>query len=86
MSFVLGSCYDMWFLVYFLVKQSSMRERERERETERERERETERERERERERAGCFTLCCGLLCSVLLPHGALGWSMEFDCGIFWSY
>ena len=41
--------------------------------------------------RAGCFTLIvflllCGCLCSVSLPHGAVGWSAVCECGISWSY
>ena len=24
-------------------------------------------------------------LCSLLLPHGAVGWSVVCDCGISWS-
>ena len=35
-----------------------------------------------EEERDGCFTLCCGCLCGVSLPHGAMGWSAVCDCGI----
>ena len=39
----------------------------------------------------GCFTLIVfllllGCVCSVFLPHGAIGWSVVCDCGIFWSY
>ena len=39
-------------------------------------------------EGAGCFTLTCFLTscdsqCSVVLPHGAVGWSVVYDCGIF---
>ena len=45
------------------------------------------REREKERRRAGCFTLTvflmsCDSQCSVVLPHGALGWTAVCDCGI----
>ena len=31
---------------------------------------------------------CCAAscLCSVPRPHGNLGWSMAFGCGIAWSY
>ena len=25
-------------------------------------------------------------MCSVSLPHGAVGWSPVCDCGISWSY
>ena len=25
-------------------------------------------------------------ICSVAIPHGAVGWSVVCDCGIFWSY
>ena len=43
------------------------------------------------RERAGCFVFCIFVFlvsydCSVALPHGAIGLSAVFDCGIFWSY
>ena len=42
-------------------------------------------------ERAGCFTLIvslmsCGCLCSLSLPHGAVGWSAVCACGISWPY
>ena len=36
--------------------------------------------------RPGCFTLCCGGLCFVSPPLGAMGWSGVCDCGISWSY
>ena len=44
-----------------------------------------------EDERAGCFALVvflmpCSCKCSVALPHGALGWSVEYDCDISCSY
>ena len=42
-------------------------------------------------ERAGCFTLIvflmsCDCLCSLTLPHGAVGWSAVCECGISLSY
>ena len=33
-------------------------------------------------DRAGGFTLVGSSLCSVSLPHGAMGWSTLFDCFI----
>ena len=38
-----------------------------------------------EEERAGCFAIIvfllpCGCLCSVPLPHGAMGWSVVCEC------
>ena len=38
-------------------------------------------------ERAGCFNsivilMSCGCWCSVVLPHGTMGWSAVRDCGI----
>ena len=38
-------------------------------------------------ERAGCFAfivfwMSCDCICSVALPHGAVGWSAVCDCGI----
>ena len=38
-------------------------------------------------ERTDCFALIVSLVschchCSVTLPHGALGWSAVYDCGI----
>ena len=35
---------------------------------------------------AACFALIVLCLCSVSLPHGAVGWSAVSDCGISWSY
>ena len=40
-----------------------------------------------EEERVGCFALIvfpmpCYCLCSVVFPHGAVGWSEVSDCGI----
>ena len=32
------------------------------------------------------FLLLCGCWSSMSLPHGALGWTAEYDCGISWSY
>ena len=32
-----------------------------------------------------CCKLCCSCLCSVSLPHGAVGWSGVSEHGIFWS-
>ena len=44
-----------------------------------------------EEERAGCFAfnvlqMSCYSICSVTLPHGAVGWSALCDCGISLSY
>ena len=33
-----------------------------------------------------CLTDVLLLLCSVALPHGAVGWSAVFDCGISRPY
>ena len=38
------------------------------------------------RELFALHQLCCGCLCSVSLPHSAMGWSAVFDCAISWSY
>ena len=40
-----------------------------------------------EEDRAGCYTLImlCGVLCSVSLPHGAVGWSAVYEYDISWS-
>ena len=40
-----------------------------------------------EEERAGCFAfivvgMSCYGICSVALPHNAMGWSAVCDCGI----
>ena len=40
------------------------------------------------KESASCFTLnaflmVCDCLCSVALPHGAMGWTAICDCGNF---
>ena len=35
-----------------------------------------------EEKRAGCVVA----VCSLSLPHGAVGWSAVCDCGISWSY
>ena len=40
-----------------------------------------------EEERAGCFAfivfwMSCYCKCPVALPHGAVGWSAVYDCGI----
>ena len=33
------------------------------------------------------FLLSCLCLCDLMhLPHGAMGWSVICECGIFWSY
>ena len=37
--------------------------------------------------KAGCFAIFvlqmyCYYICSVALPHGALGWSAVYNCGI----
>ena len=36
----------------------------------------------RKRMLVALLQLCCGCLCFVPFPHGALGWSVVFDCGI----
>ena len=33
-----------------------------------------------------CHVDVMWLFLSCVLPHGALGWSSVFDCGILWSY
>ena len=38
----------------------------------------------RKKELVASLLLCCGYLCSVSLPHGAVSWSAV--CSIFWSY
>ena len=40
----------------------------------------------RKRELGALLQLCCGCLCSVSLPHHAVGWSRVCGCGISWSY
>ena len=42
----------------------------------------------KEKEKACCFAIIvlqmyCHYKCSVALPHGAVGWSVVCDCGIF---
>ena len=42
-------------------------------------------------ERVGCFAfivlqMSCYCKCSVILPHGAVGWSVVCDCSISCSY
>ena len=44
-----------------------------------------------EEEKAGCFAVIvlqmyCYYKCSVALPHGAMGWSAVYECGISLSY
>ena len=42
------------------------------------------------KERAGCFTFVVFLMscrCYYLtIPHGAMGWSVVCESGIYWSY
>ena len=33
-----------------------------------------------------CGLMSCDVLCSVSLPHGAVGWSVVCCNGISWSY
>ena len=42
-------------------------------------------------ERAVCFTfvvfrMSCHCNRSLTLPHGVIGWSIVYDCGISWPY
>ena len=40
----------------------------------------------KKRELDALLYLCCDCLCSVSLPHNAMGWSAVCDCGFSWSY
>ena len=31
------------------------------------------------------FMLSCDCLCYLFFPHGAVNWSVVYDCGISWS-